>query len=153
MLEDLVERLRALRARVAVDGVSFRPDVRRFSSKGAASSGWSPSDATCPADCSLTEIAGTVLTGVIGCHVHLVADGAMGSLEQAGAMPEGELDAVVARTSVQEAAAGVTKVLGLGDSRFCTLRSRNRLREGLSRVVSSGPPLTVPVVTVTSSAG
>ena len=90
------------------------------------------------------------MPGLIDCHVHLVADGEVGSLEQAGTMPEDELDAVITRTLSQEAAAGVTTVRDLGDTRFHTLAFRDRLIPGIPRIVASGPPLTSQAVTATS---
>jgi len=76
--------------------------------------------------------------------VHLAADGEVGSLERAGTMAEDEVDAVITRTLSQEAAAGVTTVRDLGDTRFRTLAFRDQLMSGVPRIVASGPPLTVP---------
>ncbi len=90
------------------------------------------------------DVGGTLLPGLIDAHVHLVADGEMGSLERAGSLPEADLDAVIRRTLSHEAAAGVTTVRDLGDSRFRTVAARDRLTPGLPRIVASGPPLTVP---------
>jgi imidazolonepropionase-like amidohydrolase len=97
-----------------------------------------------PANCSVTDFEGTLLPGLIDAHVHLVADGEVGSLEQAGTMPEDELDAVITRTLAQEAASGVTTVRDLGDTRFRTLAFRDRPLPGVPRIIASGPPVTVP---------
>ena len=62
-----------------------------------------------------------MLPGLFDCHVHLVADGAPGSLERAGDMDDDQIDAVIGTTLAQQAAAGVTTVRDLGDRRYRTL--------------------------------
>ena len=45
-----------------------------------------------------TEVAtydGTLLPGLFDCHVHLVADGSMGSLERAGELSDDQLDEAI----------------------------------------------------------
>lgn len=140
----MAEALRAFRARVAFDGVAFAPEGVTVLVDGDLIVGVEPWGCPLPAGCSVTDVKGTLVPGLIDAHVHLVADGELGSLERAGAMPEDEVDAVIARTLADEAAAGVTTVRDLGDSRFRTLECRDQPGPGVPRIVASGPPLTVP---------
>lgn len=140
----MAEGLRALRARVAFDGVGFAPEGLTVLFDGGLIVGVEPFGCDLPSDCSVTDVEGTLLPGLIDGHVHLVADGEVGSLEQAGTVPQDDLDAVITRTVSEEAAAGVTTVRDLGDSRFRTLALRDQLRPGVPRIIASGPPLTVP---------
>jgi imidazolonepropionase-like amidohydrolase len=136
--------LRALRARVAFDGVAFVPGGVTVLVRDGVILGVEPFGSDLPVDCAVTDFEGTVLPGLIDAHVHLVADGEVGSLERAGTMSEDEVDAVIARTLAQEAASGVTTVRDLGDTRFRTLAFRDRLMQGVPRIIASGPPVTVP---------
>jgi imidazolonepropionase-like amidohydrolase len=140
----MTEGLRAFRARVAFDGVAFASEGATVVVDQGQIVGVEPFGCDLPSECSVTDIEGTLLPGLIDGHVHLVADGEVGSLEQAGTVLEEELDAVITRTLSQQAAAGVTTVRDLGDSRFRTLVARDQQRAGLPRIVASGPPLTVP---------
>jgi imidazolonepropionase-like amidohydrolase len=136
--------LAAWRAPVAFDGVTFTAEGATVLIEDGVIVGVERFGCDLPADCPVHDASGTLLPGLIDAHVHLVADGEMGSLERAGSLPEDDLDAVINRTLAQEAAAGVTTVRDLGDSRFRTLAVRDRLTPGLPRIVASGPPLTVP---------
>lgn len=92
-----------------------------------------------------TEVAtydGTVLPGLIDCHVHLVSNGDIGSLEAAGAASDEVLDAAIGASLAAELAGGVTTVQDLGDRGYRTLE--HRADPGLPRVVAAGPPLTIP---------
>lgn len=144
ILRAMDEGLRALRARVAFDGMAFAPEGVTVLVEGDLIVGVEPYGCDVPTDCSVTDFEGTLLPGLIDGHVHLVADGEVGSLERAGVMPEDEVDAVITRTLSQEAAAGVTTVRDLGDTGYRTLAFRDGLRPGFPRIVASGPPLTVP---------
>ncbi len=84
---------------------------------------------------------GTILPGLFDCHVHLVADSTVGSLERAGSMSDDELDAVIRASLAVQVAAGVTTVQDLGDRSYRTLEAR--ALPGLPRVRAAGPPLTV----------
>ena len=95
-----------------------------------------------PSDAEVTTYAGTLLPGLIDCHVHLVSNGDMGALERAGAATDAELDAQIRASLVTSAARGVTTVMDLGDCRYRTLEAR--ALPGLPRVCAAGPPLTVP---------
>ncbi len=129
---------------MAFDGVSFSTEGATVLVEDGQIVGVERFGCDLPTDCSVRDVSGTLLPGLIDAHVHLVADGEMGSLERAGSLPEADLDAVIRRTLSQEAAAGVTTVRDLGDSRFRTVATRDRLTPGLPRIVASGPPLTVP---------
>lgn len=121
ILRAMAQGLRAFRARVAFDGVAFAAAGATVLVEGDLIVGVEPLGCALPTGCTVTEVEGTLLPGLIDAHVHLVADGELGSLERAGSMPEGEVDAVIARTLSRQVAAGVTTVRDLGDSRFRTL--------------------------------
>jgi len=95
-----------------------------------------------PAGTGVTTYDGTLLPGLIDCHVHLVSNGDVGSLERAGGASEAELDSSIRASLAAEAAGGVTTVQDLGDRGYSTLEHRQV--PGLPRVVAAGPPLTVP---------
>lgn len=84
---------------------------------------------------------GTLLPGLFDCHVHLVADSTLGSLERAGSLSDEELDTVIRASLGVQVAAGVTTVQDLGDRSYRTLEAR--ALPGLPRVRAAGPPLTV----------
>ena len=86
--------------------------------------------------------AGTLLPGLIDCHVHLVATSVVGSLEEAGSLTDDELDARIRAGLAAQRAGGVTTVRDLGDRHYRTLGAR--ALDGLPRVVPAGPPLTEP---------
>lgn len=134
----------AWRAPVAFDGVSFVSGGATVLVEDGLIVGVERFGCDLPADCPVHDYSGTLLPGLIDAHVHLVADGEMGSLERAGSLPDTDVDAVIHQTLAQEAAVGVTTVRDLGDSRFRTLAVRDQLTPGLPRIVASGPPLTVP---------
>ena len=95
-----------------------------------------------PADTDVTTYDGTLLPGLVDCHVHLVSNGDVGSLERAGGASDEVLDASIRESLAVSAARGVTTVQDLGDRRYRTLEAR--ALPGLPRVVAAGPPLTVP---------
>jgi imidazolonepropionase-like amidohydrolase len=95
-----------------------------------------------PSDAHVTTYAGTLLPGLIDCHVHLVSNGDMGALERAGAATDAELDRQIRASLTTSVERGVTTVMDLGDCRYRTLEAR--ALPGLPRVRAAGPPLTVP---------
>ncbi|WP_026925725.1 amidohydrolase family protein [Granulicoccus phenolivorans] len=97
-----------------------------------------------PADCEVTTYAGTLLPGLIDCHVHLVFDGSPNGLELTGSLTDDELDTRIETALAAQVAAGVTTVRDLGDVRYRTVVARDRARPGLPRILAAGPPLTTP---------
>src|SRR6478609_3774041 len=125
----------ALRAGRAFDGARFLPDGATVVIEGDRVVGVEAA-AFCPPDgVPVTDVDGTLLPGLVDCHVHLVASGAFpgtpGSLEWAG--------------TAAPAAVGVTTVRDLGDAGYRALEHRGREVEGLPRVVAAGPPITIPL--------
>lgn len=138
----------ALRADSAFDGDRFLPGGATVVVVGDRIVGVEPAGSTLPDGVPVTEVSGTLLPGLVDCHVHLVASGAFpgapGSLEWAGGADVAAVDEVITASLRAQVAAGVTTVRDLGDVGFRVLEHRGREVEGLPRVVASGPPLTVP---------
>lgn len=138
----------AVRAADAFDGHRFLPGGATVVVEGDRIVGVEPAAATLPDDVPVIVADGTLLPGLVDCHVHLVASGAFpgapGSLEWAGAAPPVDLDRVVTDNLRIQINAGVTTVRDLGDVGYRALAHRGREAEGLPRVVASGPPLTIP---------
>lgn len=138
----------ALRADRAFDGDRFLPGGATVVVEGDRIVGVEPAGSTLPDGVPVTDVSGTLLPGLVDCHVHLVASGAFpgapGSLEWAGGADVEAVDEVITASLRAQVAAGVTTVRDLGDVGFRVLEHRGREVEGLPRVVASGPPLTVP---------
>lgn len=132
----------AWRSRVAFDGERFLDGGATVLIEGEQIVGVEPAAYDVPHDCDVTEFEGTLLPGLFDCHVHLVADGSIGGLERVSEYDEATLDAVIVDSLRRQLAAGVTTVRDLGDIGYRTLG--HRLGDGLPRVVTAGPPLTVP---------
>jgi imidazolonepropionase-like amidohydrolase len=130
----------AIRAPRAFDGVRFLTDGATVIVDGDRISAVESERFEVPAGVAVSTYAGTVLPGLFDCHTHLVADATLGGLERAGAMPDQEVDEVIAKSLRRHAAAGVTTVRDLGDRGYRTLAFRDR--PGLPRVVAAGPPIT-----------
>lgn len=140
--------MEALKAAHCFDGQRFRPEGVTVLVDGERIAGVEPLAHDVPDGTEVTTYGGTLLPGLIDCHVHLVAEGirpgAPGSLEAAGTLDDDGLDAAIGRSLATQAAAGVTTVRDLGDRRYRTLVARDRRRPGEPRIVAAGPPLTVP---------
>lgn len=139
----------AVRAEHAFDGERFLPGGATVIVEGDRILGVEPGAYDVPAGVPITQAGGTLLPGLVDCHVHLVASGAFpgtpGSLEWAGSAPGDAVDEVVTTALRDQAAAGVTTVRDLGDVGFRVLHHRGREGEGLPRVVAAGPPVTIPL--------
>jgi imidazolonepropionase-like amidohydrolase len=136
--------VRALRAQVACDGESFLAGGATVLFDESGILGVESAAYDVPQDCDLTTYDGTLLPGLIDAHVHLVANSKPGGLESVGGFSDEQIDAVIAESLAQQAAAGVTTVRDLGDRNFRTLVFRDRRTAGQPRIVAAGPPLTVP---------
>lgn len=136
--------MRAFRAASAFDGERFRTDGVTVLVDGETIVGVESEAFAVPTDCPVTAYAGTLLPGLIDCHVHLIFDASPNGLEAAGALTDDELDARIENALAAQAAAGVTTVRDLGDVRYRTVLARDRARPGRPRILAAGPPLTTP---------
>lgn len=139
----------AVRADRAFDGERFLSGGATVLVDGDRIVGVEPAAYALPREVPVTQAVGTLLPGLVDCHVHLVASGAFpgtpGSLEWAGSAAAEAVDEVVTASLAVQAAAGVTTVRDLGDVAYLTLAHRGRETEGLPRVVAAGPPITIPL--------
>ena len=139
----------AVRARRAFDGERFLPAGATVVVDGDRIVGVEPAGHALPDDVGVAEVDGTLLPGLVDCHVHLVASGAFpgtpGSLEWAGTADAAAVHDVVTASLRAQVAAGVTTVRDLGDVDHLVLGHRGREAEGLPRVVAAGPPITIPL--------
>jgi imidazolonepropionase-like amidohydrolase len=133
--------MRAVRAAQAFDGSAFVGPTTVLV-EGESIVGVERGHPDLPDGVEVSAYDGTLLPGLFDCHVHLVSDSSLGSLEAAGTSSDEELDATIVSSLRAEAAGGVTTVQDLGDRRYRTLRVRSV--PGLPRVLASGPPITVP---------
>ncbi|GAB3017105.1 hypothetical protein GCM10011376_02850 [Nocardioides flavus (ex Wang et al. 2016)] len=144
----------AVRADRAFDGERFLPGGATVVVEGERIVGVESAAYVLPPEVPVTQPAGelpagTLLPGLVDCHVHLVASGAFpgtpGSLEWAGGATPTAVDEVVTASLATQVAAGVTTVRDLGDVDYRVLAHRGREAEGLPRVVAAGPPVTIPL--------
>ena len=133
--------MRALRAAQVFDGTAFMGACTVLVD-GERIVDVKPGFGELPRDVEVTTYAGTLLPGLVDCHVHLVSNGDLGALERAGDASDEELDAQIRASLAVSAARGVTTVADLGDCRYRTLAARSL--PGMPRVRAAGPPLTVP---------
>ncbi len=138
----------AVRADRAFDGERFLAGGVTVVVEGDRILGVEPARTTLPDGVPVVDASGTLLPGLVDCHVHLVANGAFpgtpGSLEWAGTATDAAVDEVVTGSLRAQVAAGVTTVRDLGDVGYRALRHRDRHGDGLPRVVAAGPPITSP---------
>lgn len=139
----------AVRAGRAFDGKQFLADGATVLVEGDRVVGVESATFRPPDDVPVTELEGTLLPGLVDCHVHLVASGAFpgtpGSLEWAGTADPAAVDEVVTSSLRAQVTAGVTSVRDLGDVGYRVLDHRGREAEGLPRVLAAGPPITIPL--------
>ena len=133
--------MRALRAAQVFDGTAFL-GAGTVVVDGERIVDVKPGFGELPRGVEITTYAGTLLPGLVDCHVHLVSSGDLGALERAGTASDEELDAQIRASLAASAARGVTTVADLGDRRYRTLAAR--ALPGMPRVRAAGPPLTVP---------
>ncbi|MBB4704984.1 imidazolonepropionase-like amidohydrolase [Sphaerisporangium siamense] len=90
---------------------------------------------------------GTLLPGLINCHVHLVFDASMDGMGKVREADDLSLFLGMADRARRLLDSGVTTVRDLGDRGGLSLRLRDAIAAGLlrgPRVLAAGPPLTVP---------
>ena len=85
-------------------------------------------------------IDGTLLPGLIDCHVHLCADAGQAALDRLAQATQDDLTATIENSLRAHLEAGVTTVRDLGDPHSAVLNSRART----PNVIASGTPLTTP---------
>jgi len=134
----------AVKARHCFDGERFHDGGVTLLVDGERIVGVEPLAYDVPSGTEVASYDGTVLPGLVDCHVHLVSDGEVGSLERAGALDDPDLDDEIKASLAAQARGGVTTVRDLGDVRYRSLVARDRRTPGEPRVVAAGPALTVP---------
>lgn len=134
----------ALRAPVVFDGERFLDGGGTVFLVGSRILGVESVGCELPEGWELREYAGSILPGLIDAHVHLVADGSIGSLEAVAERSHEQIDATIGDMLDLQARAGVTTVRDLGDRDFRTLGFRYEAGPGRPRIVAAGPPLTTP---------
>jgi imidazolonepropionase-like amidohydrolase len=85
-------------------------------------------------------VDGTLLPGLIDCHVHLCADAAPGALDRLPEATAEERAATIEKSLGEHRRAGVTTVRDLGDINGAVLIRR----DGKRNVIAAGVPLTTP---------
>ncbi|WP_426513266.1 amidohydrolase family protein [Dactylosporangium sp. McL0621] len=85
-------------------------------------------------------IDGTLLPGLVDCHVHLCADAGQAAPDRLAQATPDDLTATIENSLRAHLEAGVTTVRDLGDPHSAVLNSRART----PNVIASGTPLTIP---------
>jgi imidazolonepropionase-like amidohydrolase len=137
--------MQAIRARHVFDGESFRSVGATVLIEAGAIIGVESYGFQVPADCSVTDLEGTLLPGLIDTHTHLVTDSGVSALDRVAGYSAEEIEEVVSRALRDQVMAGVTTVRDLGDRRFCVVDRRDqRPHDSVFEptIVASGPPLT-----------
>ena len=141
----------AVRAPTCFDGSRFLPGGATVLVAGGRVAGVEPFGCDLPEDCELAAYDGTLLSGLVDSHVHLVTDSGPDALGRVAGYSAAEIDDVVTEALRRHLAAGVTTVRDLGDRDFTVVERRDRQAAGRSpgrppepHIVASGPPVTVP---------
>jgi imidazolonepropionase-like amidohydrolase len=140
----------AVRAGRAFDGRAAIPGGALILCADGQIVGVEPGPAAAPDGWPVVEYpGGTVLPGMIDCHVHLCADSRNGALDRLAGYADEDLDRVIEAALRAQLAAGVTTVRDLGDRRWAVLGWRDRVAAGTvgfpsPAIVASGPPITTP---------
>jgi imidazolonepropionase-like amidohydrolase len=133
--------VRALRAPVAFDGERFLDGGATVLFDDSRIVGVESAAYDVPQDCDLATYGGTLLPGLVDCYVHLVANSKPMGLESVGGYSDEQIDAVIAESLAQQAAAGVTTVRDLGDRNFRTLEYRDRRTPGQPQALATATSL------------
>jgi len=136
----------AVRVTGAFDGRAMIPGGALVLCDGGRIAGVLPGGAPAPDGWPVDEFpGGTVLPGLIDCHVHLCGDSRSGALDRLAGYTDDELSGVIEAALRAQLAAGVTTVRDLGDRRGAVLDWRARAADSsLPAIVASGPPITTP---------
>ncbi len=140
----------AVRAGRAFDGRAAIPGGALVLCADGQIVGVEPGPAAAPEGWPVAEYpGGTVLPGMIDCHVHLCGDSRDGALDRLAGYADEDLDRVIGAALRAQLAAGVTTVRDLGDRRWAVLSWRDRVAVGTAgfpspAIVASGPPITTP---------
>ena len=138
----------AIRAGRAFDGRAVIPGGALVLCAGGQIMGVEAAAAAAPDGWPVAEFpGGTVLPGMIDCHVHLCGDSRDGALDRLADYSDDELDRVIGAALRAQLAVGVTAVRDLGDRRWAVLGWRQRAAAGTAgfpspAIVASGPPIT-----------
>ena len=144
------DRRLAVRAGRAFDGQSAIPGGALVLCADGRIVGVEPGPVAAPDGWPVAEYPdGTVLPGMIDCHVHLCGDSRGGALDRLVGYSDEDLDRVIEAALRAQLAAGVTAVRDLGDRRWAVLSWRDRVTAGTvgfpsPAIVASGPPITTP---------